>query len=482
MSKKTKNLFIEKDKNDGWYNLMTGAGVIGQDKRVSTTYELSTILTHQQLIEMYRGDGMAKRIVDVPVNDMTRTWFHVEGDPDNTIVKALDEIGLRKAIKDAKRWARLFGGSLLVMGINDGSRRTGKKGASSFESPLNEDNIKKLSFFRVYTNQQVSWDTTDIDDDYRSENFGKPKLFTVTPNLENTSIQYKVHYTRVIRFIGEPLPEETAGEVRWWGDSALQGVFTRLRGFANSLVATETIVDEFTMGVMTIKNLQDLIAAGQEELITKRLQQIDMAKHILNTVLVDEEEDFKRITAQVNGIKDILEFFKDCLSAVSGIPQIKLFGEQSKGLGSQAAGNIRLYYDDISDKQEDELRPPLDRVISLLLKSKEFKGKVKLDDWQIVFNELWQMADSEIAVARHLQAKADGEYIKTGTVSPEEVAKSRFGGETYSFDTQLLPEGDKFRKKMEKKLTSDKPKTIPGKDNNGEPKDSNAGGAEPAKS
>jgi phage-related protein (TIGR01555 family) len=451
----TENLFLDTmvSHGDGWQNLMTRAGVLGQDKRISTAFTANTLLSYTELSALYRDDGIAKRIVDIPVSDMIRKWLYIEGDSDNSVVKALDKIGTRKAVKDAKKWARLYGGSLLLLGIDDG-----QKGDKVLETPLRENSIKSLEFFRIYPKEQITWETSDLDDDPSVANYGKPKLYTIHPVLEQASTQFKVHYTRVIRFEGEALPQRESAQVRWWGDSILQSVFSRLRGFANSLIATESILDEFIIGILTIENLQDLIAGGKEDLITARLQQIDLSKHILNTMLVDKEEDFTRIAARVNGIKDILEFFKDVISAVAGIPQLKLFGEQSKGLGSQAAGNIRMYYDDIAEKQEDELRLPLERIVSLLLKSRNFKEK-GLDTWHLKFNPLWELSEKEIAESRHLIAKADSEYVKNGVLTAEEVAVSRFGGETYSTDTVLVEKDAVKRKKAsdENKKLNQKP-------------------------
>ena len=442
------------DNVDGWINGFTGAGNSNYDKRTQTTMSLDSILGRTQLSELYRGDGVAKRIVDIPVQDMLRNGFTVDGDPNNAIIKALNKLDFRKAFKMATKLARLFGGSVMVLGIKDRSK--GNRGEVGFEKELDEDLIDELSFFRVYDRHHVSWDTSDIDDNVKSPNYGKPKYYTITPVLENSTLEYKVHYSRIIRFTGVELPEMESSEVQWFGDSVLQAPYERIRGLANTLASTESIIEDFIISVMTINNLQDLVATPEgRSALTSRLNQIDKSKHIMNTMLVDKEEDLRRLGIQVNGIKDILEFFKDVTSAVSGIPQIKLFGEQSKGLGSQAAGNIRMYYDDIADYQEDELRPQLERVISLLLKSKAFKEDVP-DTWHLRFNPLWAMSDTELAEARKNQADADEIYMKYGALSAAEVANSRFGGETYSFDTVLMPEDDEYREKA---------KELPFKDN-----------------
>jgi uncharacterized protein len=423
---------------DGWSNLMIGLGDKNRDKRENMEFVQSATLSQGELSDLYRGEGLATKIIDIVAGDMLREGFSIDGDTDNHVVKYCDKLGLDAALEEGLKWSDLYGGSLVVMGIDDGTK-VGKV----LETPLREDAINKVDFFRVYERNQISWMDADIDNDPTSKNYGKPRLYTITPLTQSNSLpEFKVHYSRCLRFNGKPLPEREAIKLQGWGDSRLQSAYTRIRGFASSLIASENLIEEFTLGILTINNLQDLIAGGKEDTIIKRMNQIDMAKHIMNTILVDKDEDFRRLTAQVNGIKDILEFLKAVLSAVTGIPEVKLFGEQSKGLGSQASGSIRLYYDDVKKRQKDDLRPQLMRVLSLIIKSADFKSSTGAnikDTWTMKFNSLWQLSETEIATNRNLQSQADERYIKSGALTAEEVADSRFGSETYSFETKLDP-------------------------------------------
>jgi len=435
---------------DSWANIFTGIGNKATSKQENTEFILRHVLTERELSDIYRGEGFGKKIVDVPAADMVREWFKIEGDTDNTVVKYLDQAKLAtpKFVKEAQQWARLFGGSIIVMGINDGSR-----GERALEKPLREDRIKSIEFYQVYDRHQINWNTQDLDPNPNSANFNQPLLYTITPSVEVPTTQFKVHHTRVLRFMGEPLPKRVASENRFWGDSVLQAVFIRLRGFGETLIATEAIIQEFLVGILTIKNLGDLVGSKNgPKLIQNRLQQLDMSKHMLNTMLVDVDEDYKRIAADVNGIKDILDFLKDALSGVGGLPQIKLFGEQTKGLGSQASGNIRLYYDDVKEMQKDKLKPQLERLVSLVLLAKDYQKRfkssaIKGEEWELKFNPLWQMTDKEVAEMRKLNAQSDDLYLEEGVLTQEEVAESRFGGDAYSGDTKLSKEGRAKRKK-----------------------------------
>src|ERR1039457_2625738 len=67
-------------------------------------------------------------------------------------------------------------------------------------------------------------------------------------------------------------------------------------------------------------------------------------------------------------------------------------------------------------------------------------GGVEPESYQIVFNNLWQLAGNEEADRRLAIAKADQLYIVTGVVTPTEVGDTRFGDETYVGDTIHLDE------------------------------------------
>src|SRR6516164_4615939 len=59
--------------HDTLQNFITGLGQAGVDPNVSTQYILN-LLDRATLENMYRGDWLARKIVDAPPEDMTREW------------------------------------------------------------------------------------------------------------------------------------------------------------------------------------------------------------------------------------------------------------------------------------------------------------------------------------------------------------------------------------------------------------------------
>jgi hypothetical protein len=206
------------------------------------------------------------------------------------------------------------------------------------------------------------------------------------------------------------------------------------------LGSVETILGEYVIGALTIKNLADLIAAGNEKLIQRRLQQMDMAKHILNTILLDEDETFERKTATTTGIDKLIETVLMALSAVTGIPVTLLMGKSPAGLQATGESDVRFYYDMVASEQEEKVQPEVERLIGLIHGSSEYKGWKAPEGApvEVIFNPLWQPTEKEIAETRKTQAETDSMYIDRGVLLPEEVSNSRFGGDEYSLDTTIM--------------------------------------------
>jgi phage-related protein (TIGR01555 family) len=416
---------------DGWANLLTGMGVAGYDKRLATKFDAGKVLRESELNDLYRTDGFARRIVNVVADEMTREWFTVANDPDNVIVEALNDIRAKTLINRSLRWDRLHGGALAVLLISDGS--------TDLEKPLNENRMKLLEEIRVYDRWAVQWTSAELYDDPNNPKYGTPEIFTVNPRLGDLGT-FRVHETRTLFFDGADLSDTDRQCNQGWGDSVITNAYRQLRSLGSVYNSVETILDDFIQAVLSIENLQDLIAAGKEDLVKKRMQILDMSKSMLNTMLIDTREKYEKSASTVTGLEGVIEKFASALSAVTGIPVPLLMGENPKGLNAAGTSesSIRSFYDMIASLQESKLQPSIERLVSLMQRCKDgpTKGK-ELKDWAIVFNPLWQPTLKETVETRKAQAETDKIYLDAQVVTPEEIRTSRFGGESYSHEMSL---------------------------------------------
>lgn len=412
-------------KHDGWSNLLTGMGTKA-DKTRRTIYRGDKGLTEKELDNIYRGDGIGRRTVDVPAREMLRQWIEVDGDPDGKILAALGKLRARKHLAQALRWARLYGGAMIVLGVMDGGK---------MEEEIRENSISQVSFMRVYGRFQVAPNWSNLIEDPMSDQYGTPIYYQVNP-LQGTP--YNVHHSRILIFDGEDVSDRVRRENNGWGDSSLQSTYDYLRNLGTGFNSAANILTDFVQATLSVKGLQDLIAGGQEDLVRRRLEIMDLSRSVLNLLLLDENELYDKKASSVAGLADLLDRFMVVMSAATGIPVTKLFGRAPAGLNATGESDTRNWYDDLRAEQEDKLRPQIERLVHLVCISKQgpMGGRIP-KDMRVVFLPLWQMDDVQEAEYRLKVAQTDEVYIRNQVLDPEEVAVSRFGGDVFSAETTI---------------------------------------------
>lgn len=414
-------------RHDGWKNLLTSVGVANRDPGVSTIFSGPT-LGYEALYEnLYRGDANARKIVDLPAREMTREWFDVDGDADGAITGALEEIGAKAAIRTGIRQGRLHGGALVVMLLDDGRE---------WDRPVSMALLRRVRGFQVYSRWRVHVRRT-----YRVErepNFEQPETYEITPLTGRRS--FVVHESRVLRFEGAEVGEAGRRENQGWGDSVLTAIWPQLRNVGAVDAYSVGVVRDFVQGVMTVTNLGNMIASGRENEVIRRLDIIDQTRSILNTILLDKDETYTKISSNVSGLEGLIDRHREGLAAAVEMPMTLLWGRPPAGLSTDDEAGTRNWYDRIAGEQEDRLQPPLERLVRYMQLAKDgpMRGR-ELKSWSIKFRPLFQLTEAEEVDLRAKRAEMDATYIDRGVLDPEEVRESRFGSGKYAGEIKLMP-------------------------------------------
>lgn len=425
-----KNKYKVDDMNraDGWQNVLTGLGIRGRDKNLATNFKLCRKFGPAELDEIYRADGMTRRIIDTVAEDMVRQGIEIENEPSGMVLTRLDELGVNKILIDLIKWARLYGGALGILGIADGR---------SLDEPVNNNNIREIKWIHVFERFSISNADGIIDSDLNSPNFGKPIRYLITDN--RTGDTFIVHNSRTIRMDWNELPPRRIQENDGWGDPLILSIFEELKNFSSAFSNSGVLIHDFVNHVLKIPNLAQIFASecGDSQ-VQKRIDILNMAKSVLNTIVIDGDESYEKVTTNIAGLPELLDRFMLGISAVTGIPITLLFGRAPAGLNATGDADIRNYYDMIKNKQECNLRPVLEKIIQLIFLSKDgfFRG-IEPKDWKLKFIPLWQNTDQEEADIRRTVAETDSIYIDRGVLDPDEVAVSRFGSAKFSMDTEI---------------------------------------------
>ena len=412
-------------RDDGPYeNVFLNVGNKG-DRSAYTRAVTPRLLQYTELEGLYEGDGFARRIIDLPAEEMVRAGYDIEGVEDDGDVRAeLENIQALEKLCDALRWSALYGGSIVVMLINDGGL---------LEEPLNVEAAKSLEQLRVYDRWQVTHHQKYLDpNDMR---FGKTQLYMVSP-IEGSP--YVVHESRCLVFDGTPVPDRIRERNDGWGASKLQQCYDQLTRFGMSHYWANQLLERAQQAVHGIPELTNLLRSpGGEALVKKRVDLVDMTRSINNTIVIDAVETYDLKSTALSGVADIVDRLGLALSAVTGIPESLLFGRQQGGLNSTGKSDLENWYAKIGQDQNTILLPQLDKLVTVQL---HVMGKYT-DYYLIKFHPLSVPSKKDTAETDYKRAQTFEILNNIGALDASEVRKM-LPDEGYDIENpDELPEG-----------------------------------------
>ena len=413
-------------REDGYLNAVTNAGVVGKDKKVAGRIYQS-YYGDRHYIDIYSGSALGHKVATTFPDYMMKKGISFQGDTDGKYQAYLDKIGATKAIHTALIWSYVFGPAVILIGALDGQE---------LDEPLKEKNIRTIPWIKVYDAREMSLTTTDFNIDAKSKDFGNPEYVTISAN-DQTLIKRKVHKSRLIYFKGILSDSNTSDQLReYFGDSIFKYLYEPIRATESIFSNTETIMQDFVVWKIKIENLVQLLQAGQEDKVKKRVEMINHAKSIMNAVVYGENEDITADTTSVAGLDSIIDRFMMYISGMSEIPVSLLFGRGAQGMNATGEGDMINFYDSVQSKQKIKLDPVYDRLLYLISLAKDFNGP-SFDEITYEYNPLHQQSEKEKAETKKIIAETDNIYMSQGVVTPEEIRESRFGGEEYSSETEI---------------------------------------------
>ncbi|MHB0973946.1 MAG: DUF1073 domain-containing protein [Thiobacillus sp.] len=417
---------------DGLENVVAGLGT-DRDKRSYSVWADPRVLNRQELENMYRGSWLAKKIVNAVADDMTREWLHVIFDGEElgtTIEQAEKRYGVVRKINEALRWGRLYGGALIIIGTKD----------KNLSKPLDVKNVRQgdLRYLHVVDRWRVS-PAGALNRDLESPNFGMPDSYVIAESTVH------VHHTRVLRFNGEKLPYFAWLRNSMWDDSVLQHVMDSLMNCDTTTQAVATMLFESNVDVVTAEGLTDVLARKDgEAILTKRFQVAALLKSFNRMLLLDGTESYEKKQNSFANLDKIIQQFMVDVSGAADIPMTRLFGQSAAGLNANGDNDVRNYYDMVSAKQESDLRPQMEYLYEVLVRSE--LGHMP-EDFRFDFNPLWQMSESEQATVEKTNAERDQIYVGMGVVPEHLIARELKERGTYrnmtDEDVELVEELNK---------------------------------------
>ena len=438
------------ERQDRWVNWATFQGTF-RDKTRAGYFEQPIRLTDVEITALASGNDLAAKAIEKRPREMFRRGYNLEPDGGDEIDKsdiedvrkyAIEKLQVDIRMRQGMVYGRQYGGSILILGINDGREPW---------EPVDEKNIKSVDFVNQ-VDRRFSY-VQSYYSDYMSPQYGEPETYLVsnavatsTYRSSDNSFRMKkkvglekgkntgtsggysilnVHESRIIRFDGVEPDVITRQMLAGWSWSVLQRAYETLRLTDMAFDSLAYLISDASQGVMKLKGLlKALSIPGGKEKYERRMELVDESRSVIRSIAVDPDggEDFTRVTTPLTGIPDAVDRLMQRLAAALDMPVTELFGISPAGLNATGASDREHWYDTIATDQENELAPKLKRLYRLLALSKQGPLGGKDLNWKIKFNPLHTPTDDDIAKTRFTNAQRDALYITNQVVTAEEVA------------------------------------------------------------
>lgn len=444
-----KNGAVRPHREDGYVNLLNKYGT-KQDNSEAYKFEREPVIPDMQLTGLYEGNGLFSKIIDTPAEEALKHGFdlNLKSDELNAFVEdALDDLEWEEKVATAIKWARLYGGALIVMLIDDGR---------GLEEPVDWEHIRSIDELRVYERSIVQPDYASLyQQDYggkgvgnRVSKFGQPEYYYVSSIYGS----FKVHESRCLVFRNGVLPEQTSNATYlFWGMPEYVRIRRALRETVTAHTDSVKLLERSVQAIYSMKGLASLLTTDDgENQVLKRLQLVDTSRGLLNSIAIDsegEQYDFK--TFQFSGVKDVIDATCNMLSALTNIPQTILFGRSPAGMNATGDSDFESYYNFVEKIQRLMLKRNLRTLLDVVFRAGIASGDVAEEpDYKLEFKPLWSLSDTEQATVDQtkaqtalVKAQTAQVYVDMQALDPTEVRRRLASDEEFDVE-DIISEDD----------------------------------------
>lgn len=385
----------------------------------SSIYDSGMLIPDYDLAEKYQYNGLFSKIIDRPAEEALKHGIEYNIS-DQTLADflddALDRLDWEEKATTAIRWARLFGGAVIVMLLDDGR---------GLEEPVNWQDIRSVEELRVY-------ERAIVQPDPNCYLTGKAEYFDISSTYGGF---FRVHRSRCLVFKNGSLPEyATPQQYFYWGLPEYVRIRRDLSIALHTHQSAANMIDKSVQPVYKQRGLQSTLAGPDgDDKTLKRLLVLDASRGMMNSVAIDMDgEDYSFQTFQLSGASEILESTYSLLSAVTCIPQTILFGRSPSGENATGESDLENYYNFVEGIQKRMLKKNIRTLLKAVVQAGVYDRSIaESQTIKPTFKPLWSLSEAEQATvelskAQRAQATAQTAqlYIDMQVLQPDEVRQA----------------------------------------------------------
>jgi phage-related protein (TIGR01555 family) len=429
-------------RNDGYINAVLGHGMKSRDPFSLGRYgggANNWLLDYREADNMFSFNGLARRVISLPAEEALRNGFEIKAGGEDIdeathrrLCSMLEDLNVNKTMINALEWDRLYGGGAVLMLADDGG---------TLEDPLNLSRVRRIERLEVYAPEDISFTNAMLYVDPLDPNYGKPQFYNIIGLWGNS---FLVHESRLLLFHGGDISNYYRRMRQGWGATVFEQVKDALLHYSGGQDLAFMALARLSQGVLKLANMNDLLMNDQGEMaVQKRLHLIDMARHMMNTIAIDTEDDYDQKSMNLTNVDKVLDEFQVAICSATGIPATMLFGKSPAGMNATGESDLENYYNLVEEIQQHTLRHPLSRLIDVVANCSEYGIRLP-EEWYIRFNSLWNESEKEEAEvkrtkaeAKRAKAEAINTLVQTQILDVSEARATLAKGDDYVIDRSL---------------------------------------------
>lgn len=425
---------------DGWVNVLTSMGTVA-DKTANTLPYFGFGLPDDVLEDMFHGDAIVRKICTKPAAEALRLGIRIQM-PDEAggvdiataFQDAFDDLDVVGKFVEALTWENVFGGSVIYLGLDDGQLN-----ADSQAQPVRWERLQRVLWLKVLDRRRIrpSYEAEDRDNDPRSPTFGEPMWFWL--HVRSMGAEVRVHRSRLIVFPGQLTTEFVRWQRDGWGLSIIDSIYEALQRNATAWQSAGNALANAQYVVYKLKGLASMFSAdGGEAKAKSRARAMELAKSMINAVLIDSEDEYDRENPNFGNMPDMLDQFMLDVCAHADFPATVLWGRSPAGMNATGESDLQLWDNKIQSLREHHIRARAQQLVLALMYSKQGPTRGQIyEGWRVYFPPLRELTDLEKADVRLKNSQADASDINAGILLPQEAAMSHYRPEGYSQEVQI---------------------------------------------
>lgn len=396
---------------DQYASSVTGLGNPQEDKAFNgVSYSAPPRLDWGTLDDLYRSNGVGKRIADHPANEAAREGigFNADRKIADKLHCLIEERGLISSANRADRYSEAFRGGVVVLDVDDGR---------AVDEPVDKRRIRDV-FVRFVVDARRAYPESYVD----------PWTPVQQYNITTSNVTL-YHSDRLLVFDGIDSGDDNRMSNWGWGESIYDVINYSLANYCSDYTLGSTLLKD--QSVMLFK--QEGFNAKVKKKGAKHALKMARARRrmasAVNAILMDKEDEFEYVNRNITGISEIIKLAKEFLCAQVGIPHSELFAESpGASLGEGGTYQSRSFYNMVRRRQRDRIAPNLRKFINYLCLAHGLP-----QDVPFYFKSLWQMTPKEKSEVYSKTAEGDFKYFQMGVLDEDNI-QSRFSADGFNQD------------------------------------------------